>query len=198
MLARDKVGEIVRSGVPDKDNLKEFGLYTTQGMKVGISVAGTAVGIADQVVLGGAETASIGARAVPVAARALGVVGAVVSTGVAVHGWVTTKGLQETCRSRLTSVNSATVATQRWLAAMSQLECSICLGAIELHEEARCCSKSWHYAHAHCLGDWEKECEQHGRPATCPLCCGPLSLKRGVLQDLMVEDIQNYMNEAQL
>mmetsp|Transcript_9195 Transcript_9195/g.20488 ORF Transcript_9195/g.20488 Transcript_9195/m.20488 type:complete len:604 (-) Transcript_9195:58-1869(-) len=202
LQARDRASEALRSGCQTCEgfNLKELGLYTTQGMQVGVAIAHTAVNIADQVVLGGAaaaETASIGVRAMPVAAKALGVVGAVISTGVAVHGWVSTKSLQETCRGRMTDMKSAMLGTQRWLAAMSELECSICLGGIDLKEEARCCLQSWHYAHAKCLADWERECQANHRPATCPTCCGRLCSRAGVLEELIVEELQRHISDAQ-
>mmetsp|Transcript_62495 Transcript_62495/g.116157 ORF Transcript_62495/g.116157 Transcript_62495/m.116157 type:complete len:608 (-) Transcript_62495:41-1864(-) len=203
LQARDRAEGALRAAEQNGDwfKLKELGLYTSQGMQVGVAIAHTAVNIADQVVLGGtaaAETASIGVRAMPVAAKALGVVGAVISTGVAVHGWVSTKSLQETCRSRMDEAEQSMISTQRWLAAMSELECPICLGGVELQEEARCCSQSWHYAHAKCLADWERECEAARRCPTCPLCCGPLSSKSGVLEELIVQELQRHISDAQL
>mmetsp|Transcript_22300 Transcript_22300/g.51037 ORF Transcript_22300/g.51037 Transcript_22300/m.51037 type:complete len:606 (-) Transcript_22300:70-1887(-) len=203
LQARDRAEGALKAAEQNGDwfTLKELGLKTSQGMQVGVAIAHTAVNIADQVVLGGtaaAETASIGVRAMPVAAKALGVVGAVISTGVAVHGWVSTKGLQETCRSRMDDAEQAMISTQRWLAAMSELECPICLGGVELNEEARCCSQSWHYAHAKCLADWERECQGARRCPTCPLCCGPLSSKSGVLEELIVQELQRHISDAHL
>merc|ERR1719329_932409 len=132
-----------------------------------------------------ARGAALGARAAPLAVRALGVVGAVVSTGVAVHGWTTSKMLQDLVRGKRAELATSMLDTQRWLAAMSELECSICLGNIGLTEQVSCCRDSWHYTHRRCLQNWASECRAAGRESTCPLCCGPLDNRTGPLEGMI-------------
>lgn len=173
-------------------SLEEIAVYGTQGVQVGLAIANTVVTVADEVgraMAITAEGASFTSKVAPMATKVFGVAGAVLSTGMAVHGWATTKSLQVFARRRLAEISSSTLDTQRWLAAMSQLECPICLGNIELSEEVTCCRDSWHYAHLHCIRQWAHECQSHGRDANCPLCCGALSSRDGVLEELIREDI---------
>jgi hypothetical protein len=204
LRAHDHAGLVLSIGKNRKVvSLEEVGFYGRTGARVGLAVASTVANAAETasslaVSSTAASSAAAGARVAPLASKALGVAGAVVSTGLAVHGWVTTKSLQTLARQRLTEISQSMLGTQRWLAAISELECVICLSSIELQDEAQCCEHSWHYSHRKCLQQWEAECTAHGRMTSCPLCCGPLSSRRGRLEDLMMEDMCMLVPEAEL
>jgi len=199
LQARDHAGAVLKASDKSSDayGLAEIGL----GVSFGFTVARTAAGFVDEA-LGAAavaaESASVGSKLAPVASKVLGVAGAVVATGMAVHGWVTTKSLQATLRRRLAEITSSMLDMQRWLAAMTQLECSICLGSIRLSDEAQCCNDSWHYSHAKCLKRWARECSSAGRDPSCPLCCGNLSARTGVLEKLIADDMCKVLDSLPL
>lgn len=194
LQARDRAGVMWSSGMKQEQavSMEDLSIYGLNGVRVGLAVAHSVVNVADTAgaFTVAAESAAVAGRVAPVASKALGVAGAVVSTGMAVHGWVTTKSLQALTRKRLTEISQSMLGTQRWLAAMSELQCTICLSAIALTDEVQCCKDSWHYSHRRCLEQWDTECRATGRATTCPLCCGPVSTRRGRLEDLMMEDMR--------
>eukprot|EP00928_Gymnodinium_smaydae_P071231 TRINITY_DN54874_c0_g1_i1.p1 TRINITY_DN54874_c0_g1~~TRINITY_DN54874_c0_g1_i1.p1 ORF type:complete len:697 (-),score=98.55 TRINITY_DN54874_c0_g1_i1:164-2254(-) len=183
--------------------LDELSHYSAAGARVGLAVASTVFGAADTAVTAAAsaraaQTAALGARTASVASKALGVAGAVVSTGLAIHGWATTKSLQALVQSKLKSISQSMLGTHRWLAAMSEYECTICLSRIELGDDVQFCKDSWHCFHSHCLHRWGEECRRHIRAPTCPLCLGSLSSKRGQLEDLVVEEMRTLITEPEV
>lgn len=132
-----------------------------------------------------ASSAVVAAEAAaPVAAKALGVLGAAMSVGIAIHGWSTTKSLQATVRRKIEDLISASQRTSGWLSAMGRLECTICRCGVHMSQEAGCCQEAWHYFHARCLDMWVGECTSQGLPVSCPCCRSPLSDERGILEDL--------------
>jgi len=196
MQARDRAGAALTASGKSSEaiNFEELGHYGRHALQVGLAVAEFAVVASEPAAAATALTAqglSVGARVAPVATKVLGIAGAVVSTGVAVHGWATTKTVQATARQKYQEISSSMLGTQRWLAAMLELECPICLGGIDLSEEARCCRDSWHFSHRRCIDQWAEECRSGGRETTCPLCCGPLAPDAGILEDLILADMQS-------
>jgi len=202
LQARDCVGTVLNApakGLRDDLGLSEVALESAQAAQMGVAIANTMMNFADDAAQGAAavgETAAVGARVAPVAMKVFGVAGAVFSTGIAVHGWSTTKSLQGTVRAKLKELTSAMLCTQRWLSAMSQLECPICLLGIELSDEAQCCLESWHYSHKRCLQMWVTECQMTGREASCPQCCGALAQRAGVLEELITEDVASLLRDT--
>lgn len=131
-----------------------------------------------------ASAANAATIAAPAAAKVLGVAGAAVSVGVAIHGWTTTKSIQATVTRKIEELRSSVLRTQRWLAALGQLECVICRCCISLSNEASSCQGSCHYFHTRCLQTRSSQGNASGQDVMCPLCNDPIS-QEGVLEDLL-------------
>lgn len=195
LQACDAATEALRAarGKDSTQQLTEAGLL---GASVVSGLAGA--GMAAKIVVDALEASSssgtaavVGAaRLAPVMARVFGVASAALSTGVAVHGWSTTRSFQATLRERAETVESAILLTQRWLAGIGELECSICLCCIEGSDSVVRCH-TWHYIHARCYQQWVQECRSHQREAVCPLCTGKVSEELQPLQDFLTDDIRN-------
>jgi hypothetical protein len=153
--------------------------------------------------------------AIPMAARTLGVVGAAVSVGIAIHGWTSTKTSQTLVRDTVQELSRAIAGTQRWLASVGMLECAICGCSINLSHDAGCCQDSWHCFHEPCLRLWANKCaagldesaetaveraSSSCRPCDpyrsrdadgllCPVCLAPLGSCRAVLEELLAQPI---------
>lgn len=194
----DAYAQLVATGSATKTSL-ELGRHRVHTVQAGLVMANTAVVIAEMVEgsTAGVIAAESLAPLMP-AARALGVVGAVLSTGVAVHGWATTKTLQTCVRRRIADIGRSICGVQRWIAAMDEMECCICLLPISSQDEVQSCEDSWHYSHAQCLTQWADECRMQHREVTCPLCTGALAPRTGLLQDLLMEDISTLHPDASL
>mmetsp|Transcript_81282 Transcript_81282/g.161322 ORF Transcript_81282/g.161322 Transcript_81282/m.161322 type:complete len:592 (-) Transcript_81282:184-1959(-) len=168
----------------------------SHGAQFGASVAKVLADMPDTSSSSSIARAAAGASdvATPVAAKVLGVTGAAVSVGVAVHGWASTKSIQATVRLKIKELHTSVLRTQRWLASLGQLECSACRCCINLSSEASSCQGARHYFHAHCLrkprasqaadeGNIEGRVEE-GTSTICPLCDQPLQ-QTCVLEELL-------------
>jgi len=133
-----------------------------------------------------------------VASKALGVFGAVAATGIAVHGWCSTKLCQQAVQSKLSELTSSLLHMQRWLAGLDDLECPICLENLSLADEAQRCSNNWHYFHSRCLREWCQDCETRQLPLTCPSCRGDLSGECKRLDDFITGDIRTHLVELSI
>mmetsp|Transcript_124086 Transcript_124086/g.247171 ORF Transcript_124086/g.247171 Transcript_124086/m.247171 type:complete len:411 (+) Transcript_124086:71-1303(+) len=201
LQACDAATEAVRAAVGKDSNLPltEAGLLGASVVS-GLAGAGMAAKVAVDALeaSSGSGTAAVAgaARLAPVMARVFGVASAVLSTGIAVHGWSTTRSFQATLRERAEAVESAILLTQRWLAGVGELECSICLCNIEGSESVVRCH-TWHYIHARCHQQWVHECRSHQREAVCPLCTGRVSEEMQPLQDFLMDDIRNNLRKTE-
>ncbi|CAE8599580.1 unnamed protein product, partial [Polarella glacialis] len=101
----------------------DLAVYTAQ---IGTSVAKVIAEAVEEAALVRSIGAAAAEATAPAAARVLGVAGAVVSVGIAIHGWSTTKSLQATVRRKIEELAQASLRSQRWLSAVGQLECAIC------------------------------------------------------------------------
>lgn len=198
-LSRDHAVQALKAAGNAKHGpevLKKYGLKSvSMSMAIGSTVASIEASVlaAETSATMAASTAS---RIAPVAARTLGVVGAVVSTGVAVHGWTTKKGLQNLVRQKCDALKSSVLDSQRWLAGMDELECSVCLEGISLEDDVACCGQSWHYFHRHCMRAWTEECGSRGRQVLCPLCQGHVTGDCGKLEDMINNEVQSLLDKT--
>jgi len=186
LQAQDHLGECLCTSSPEQKAV-------TEGMVAAVKLSLSAGGGSAHSTSGVAFISNA-AKVVP-AAKVLGVAGAVVTTGIAIHGWSTTKELHQALRQRLAQATASMTTSEKFLAAMSSLECSICLCSVELSDQAGSCAEKWHYSHASCLHAWRSECDRNHREACCPLCNGALSDKTGLLGDLLAETVRNDLRE---
>jgi len=183
-------------GDSTQEDIRDLRDLAAHGAQLGASVAKILADFPDTSGTSSIARAAAGASdvAAPMAAKVLGVTGAVVSVGIAVHGWSSTKSIQATVRQKVKELRTSVLRTQRWLASLGQLECSACRCCINLSSEASSCQGARHYFHAHCL---PKPCASHvanegsaegggGEDTSfiCPLCDCPLQ-QTGVLEELL-------------
>jgi hypothetical protein len=142
--------------------------------------------------------ASSTARLGSVASRAFGVFGAVAATGIAVHGWCTTKISQQVLRAKLAELTSSLLFMQRWLASLDNLECTICLENLSLLDNAARCSSNWHYFHASCLEQWCNGCAGRNVESTCPDCRGEIADESRPLDDFIARDVRSHLEQLPL
>jgi hypothetical protein len=157
-------------------------------MQLGASATNMFAEMAD----GGAVAARGAAAAGTATARVFGVFGAVAATGVAVHGWCTTKFSQKAVRVKVVELTTSLLYMQRWLAGLEHLECSICLETLPLMGSARRCG-NYHYFHAECLQDWCQTCDQQGWLVSCPECRGDVSADSQPLDDFITADVRLHL-----
>jgi len=201
LQACDAATEALRASA-GKDSTLQLAEAGLLGASVVSGLAGA--GMAAKVALDAVEASSSSgtaavagaARFAPVMARTFGVASAVLSTGIAVHGWSTTRSFQATLRERAETLESAILLTQRWLAGIGELECSICLCCIEGSDPVVRCH-TWHYIHARCYQQWVHECRSHAREAVCPLCTGSVSEELQPLQEFLTDDIRNHLRKTE-
>lgn len=187
-LHADGVAISASAPISETAQVEDVGVDVTRGAQIGATVAGA--GLA-RVVQGteaaaGITTASTIMRGTT---TVLGVTGALMSTGIAVHGWSTTKSLQVSVRSKIEVLESSILYTQRWLAGVGGLECPVCLESLELHSQVMRCH-TWHYVHSHCFDQWAR-----GHHQSCPVCRGPVNAneRSQALQDLLAGDVRMYL-----
>jgi len=188
LLAREKVVEAyAEKGTPEIGNgTMELSIRSGRFVQLGSTITNIVAELADGGVAAtrGATAANV-VRVGAVTARVFGVVGAVAATGVAVHGWSTTKFSQKAVRSKLAEMTSSLLYMQRWLAGLEHLECPICLESLPLVGETRRCADNYHYFHASCLQDWCQTCVQQEWAITCPECRGEVSADTHTLDDFI-------------
>merc|ERR1711865_30764 len=139
--------------------------------------------------------ASSTVRLASVASRAFVVFGAVAATGIAVHGWSTTKFSQKAVRSKLAELTSSLLYMQKWLAGLDHLECPICLENLGLTDQAQCCSSNWHYFHSKCLEQWCQECVGKHLLPTCPECRCDLTMEVKPLDEFITHDVRAHLED---
>jgi len=91
--------------------------------------------------------------------------GAVLTTGVAIHGWTTRRFSQKEVRLKVRELKARLVFFQCLLARLGKLHCPVCLSSVTDTDQMRCCSDSLHYCHNDCLP---------ADAVLCPSCSGPL------------------------
>lgn len=146
----------------------EMAILAAYGAQFGATVTRVIVEALEE----GAQAATVATRAASstacYAACALGLAAAAVSTGVALHGWTTTKSLKTKVNTLQEDLTSSMLGCVRWLSAMNQLECGICRYAINLSHEAGCCSPRCHFFHARCIQMWREECRARSAGGASP------------------------------
>jgi hypothetical protein len=170
----------------------DLGKNSARVLQVGSTITNIVADLADGGVAAARGTAAASAAARGTAAtagRVLGVFGAVVATGVAVHGWSTTKFSQKAVRAKAAEMTSSLLYMQRWLAGLEHLECAICLECLPLLGETRRCSDNFHYFHAQCLQEWCQTCVRQDWEITCPECRGHISEGTHTLHDFVFSDV---------
>jgi hypothetical protein len=194
LLAREKAVELAEkspsSGIHGRSDTQVSGSL----MQVGSTITTIVAQIADESVLATRGAAVTGAMRVgAVGARVFGVLGAVAATGVAVHGWSTTKFSQKAVRAKLDEMTTSLLCMQRWLAGLDNLECPVCLETLQLDAETRRCANNFHFFHAKCLEDWCQTCTRHQWAVSCPECRGDVAPDTHTLDDFITSDMQTHL-----
>jgi len=190
LQARDAASEALQAaeGGSLAKQLEEAGV-------VGAAVAKVVIDAVDGSSSGGSAAAAGLSQVAKAAPRVLGVASAVLSTGIAIHGWSTTKSFQVSVQEKAEALESALLHTQRWLSGVGELECGICLCPVGLGDAARRCG-TWHYCHARCYRQWEETCRASGRTPVCPLCNGAMNPEERTLEGFLTEDIRSNLRES--
>merc|ERR1711871_146574 len=163
-------------------------------IQVGSSISNViAEAVEGGVVATNASEAASAMRVVSGASRAFAVFGAVAATGIAVHGWCTTKFSQQAVRAKLTELTSSLLYMQRWLAGLDDLECPICLESLSLSDNSQRCLHNWHYFHASCLQEWCQSCDRQQWVQTCPECRGEVVAEVKTLDDFITSDMRAHL-----
>lgn len=115
-----------------------------------------------------AESAQVVASTAAAASKVIGIAGAVLSTGIAIHGWSTTKLGQSMIRAKIEELSNRVLCIQVLLAYGGRLECSICLDSVSPMDRMRRCARNFHIFHLRCLQTWERA--DANQP--CPNCMG--------------------------
>eukprot|EP00928_Gymnodinium_smaydae_P052714 TRINITY_DN3684_c2_g1_i1.p1 TRINITY_DN3684_c2_g1~~TRINITY_DN3684_c2_g1_i1.p1 ORF type:complete len:634 (+),score=114.77 TRINITY_DN3684_c2_g1_i1:168-1904(+) len=111
------------------------------------AVTNTAATTATRLVAGLSAAAQSGALA---ATGVLGIVGALISTGMAIRGFKATKPSEQATRDFIAELRERVLQTQHLLAVLGRLECPICCDTLTLEDDVKRCSRSLHYFHTHC------------------------------------------------
>jgi len=105
------------------------------------------------------------AAALPVLGPIGVIVGAVLSTGIAIHGWTSQRFSQKQVRAKLTELQNKLIVYHFLLARLGRLTCAVCSQSVS-EEDAVCrCAAQTHVFHSRCLEPFSK---------SCPVCSGEL------------------------
>eukprot|EP00931_Biecheleriopsis_adriatica_P040092 TRINITY_DN22935_c0_g1_i1.p1 TRINITY_DN22935_c0_g1~~TRINITY_DN22935_c0_g1_i1.p1 ORF type:complete len:708 (-),score=127.49 TRINITY_DN22935_c0_g1_i1:233-2356(-) len=91
------------------------------------------------------------AAALPVLGPAGVIVGAVMSTGIAIHGWTSQKFSQKEVRAKLADLKRRLICHQFLLARLGALRCPLCDLCISENEPAARCAAQLHVFHKSCV-----------------------------------------------
>jgi len=177
-----------------KENVKDsadLGLAAAYGAQFGTSVARLIVEAVDEASGAAVGAASAAEIAAPAAARIFGVAGAILATGIAIHGWANTKALQVNVRKLLDDLTDSLQCSQRWLATVGKLDCILCHSALQLSDKSSCCTNLWHCFHSKCYKRWARPRYNAGQEFGCPSCGGAMAPKRRPLW----EELANKVGE---
>lgn len=97
------------------------------------------------------------------ASQALGVAGALLTTGFAIRGWSTSKAGQTAVRQKLAELSTRMLQIQQLLASIDRLDCPLCQEPVILSDSVVRCSHEHHCFHAACLRGWQREGERRPR-----------------------------------
>jgi len=115
-------------------------------------------------------------RAAAVASQAVGITGALISTGFAVRGWSTTKAGQAATRAKIMDLARRIRNIQCMLVEFDVLECLLCTKELALTDSVQRCEHSLHCFHESCLAEWEAR-----KGVYCPVCESPLETRADVM-----------------
>jgi len=153
----------------DKDGDDEAGgISVSEAVEDGLMAGAVVDGAAATATQVATHVADLG-RTAAVASQAVGITGAIISTGFAIKGWSTTKAGQAAVRAKVAELTQRLLDIQRLLVEFDILECPICAVELTFMDDVRWCSHYLHCFHAGCLGRWEAS-----RGDACPLCKSPL------------------------
>jgi len=151
---------------------------------VGQGTAATATRVVERV-------ANVGTGAT-VAGQVFGIAGALVSTGIAIRGWSSTKSGQRVVRDQIGSIGLRMLQIQHLLAAVDRLECPICSDDITHMDDIRRCKHAHHCFHASCCPELPLDAgadPSQARPKQrCPCCSS--SMRPGV--EALVDSVKNF------
>mmetsp|Transcript_18288 Transcript_18288/g.42668 ORF Transcript_18288/g.42668 Transcript_18288/m.42668 type:complete len:1184 (+) Transcript_18288:54-3605(+) len=170
-----------------------------------VAITTGAVGTDTALRTGVIAAASLGDEAaiiLPVLGPAGLIVGAVLTTGIALHGWTQRRFSQQEVRTKLDELRSKILFFQCLLARLGRLDCSACKNQIQDDQQIRRCTKLLHCFHASCCieasekheDDAEKKREEG---ELCPKCGFALDALPCTLQDIpeglgkCLETVQN-------
>mmetsp|Transcript_25159 Transcript_25159/g.49278 ORF Transcript_25159/g.49278 Transcript_25159/m.49278 type:complete len:580 (-) Transcript_25159:255-1994(-) len=132
-----------------------------------------------------------------VAGQVFGIAGALVSTGIAIRGWSSTKSGQRVVRDQIGSIGLRMVQIQHLLAAVDRLECPICSDDITHMDDVRRCKHAHHCFHARCCPELPFQTstdasQQAPQKQRCPCCSS--SMRPGV--EALVDSVQNFQKSC--
>lgn len=117
-------------------------------------------------------------------------VGAVLTTGIAIHGWTTCKFSQKEVRGKMEELKHRLLALQSLLARLGKLECPICCTKISETEPIIRCADNAHCYHARCL-------QADACPAVCPVCAGSMDANSKSLADVVKDAGSNSSGQVE-
>lgn len=118
---------------------------------------------------------------VAMASQVLGIAGALLSTGIAIRGWSSTKAGQTDLREQATELRLRILRIQHLLSAVDRLECPVCADEVILADEVRRCTCMLHCFHVACVQGQQ----------VCPLCGSDLEPN----SHEMVESAQRFARD---
>jgi len=154
------------------------------GASVSQSTAATATRMVERV-------ANVGTGA-SVAGQVFGIAGALVSTGIAIRGWSSTKSGQRVVRDQISSIGLRMLQIQHLLAGVDRLECPICSDDITHMDDVRHCKHAYHCFHARCCPELPfqtgTDASQAPKKQRCPCCSS--SMRPGV--EALIDSVNNF------
>lgn len=145
-----------------------------------IVAAGVSQGTAQTATRFAERVANVGSG-IGVASQVFGVASALVSTGIAIRGWSSTKSGQHAVRDQMSVIGLRIRQIEHLLATVDRLECPICADNITLMDDVRHCKDGHHCFHEQCLQQRE----------VCPCCY--CSLEQHA--ESMVDSVPNFQRK---
>lgn len=142
------------------------------------------------------SAAQIAAMFGPKAAMAVAVLGpigislgAVLNTGIAIHGWTTRKFSQKEVRRTISDLRDRILFIQYLLSHLGMLVCPLCQQSMSLEDNLRRCSEYSHYCHAACF-------ESASTCTSCPTCFGVLEATARTIEEETLQSAKEAAENA--
>eukprot|EP00441_Pelagodinium_beii_P009567 CAMPEP_0197693818 /NCGR_PEP_ID=MMETSP1338-20131121/113031_1 /TAXON_ID=43686 ORGANISM="Pelagodinium beii, Strain RCC1491" /NCGR_SAMPLE_ID=MMETSP1338 /ASSEMBLY_ACC=CAM_ASM_000754 /LENGTH=541 /DNA_ID=CAMNT_0043276607 /DNA_START=75 /DNA_END=1697 /DNA_ORIENTATION=+ len=165
----------IMSNSSDMPGLACWGRGDTDQALTALDTGLTAGAVAEGAAATGTRVAQqLGQTVASAASQVLGIAGALISTGMAIRGWSSTKASQTSVRRKLEELLLRILQLQHLLASLDRLECPVCADGITLADSVSHCSHSFHCFHKQCV-------QRYGE--SCPICHSELDAEDQMLVD---------------